>query len=603
MTNDELNTFIQHYVEKDQTKSAIMLTAPWGTGKSYYIQNSLIPYLRDNASTKCVVISLYGQSDLHEVSKSIFMETKLKALNKDTTKVAGGKLIAKTVIKGVASFWGINLDINEDDLQKLYASADLSGKLLIFEDLERSGIDILSILGYINNLVEQDGVKVLLVANESEILKFDQINKTVDVKEQIFNVLSEESKQYLKIKEKTVSDTIHFYPQTYKTIDDIFISFKNESLNKLLEKKNCYDGHSDISHVVVDEIMSSKTISNYNLRSLIFGCQKSVDLFALSPKDVEESFLKQILFGTIAFSLKKKSNESLDWDSKEETSSELGTSAYPLFKFCFEYVCYQRAYKDEIGCFYQKYIGKRNTNKIKKAIQDHIDVLYSYYVHTEKEVRLSLEYVKDSLNSNDAIPISEYGRLANYLVAIEDALGCAELVDECKSNMLNNISELDDDTLDAIEMHSGIQLDSSSRNKELNDFINEMKNKAESSKTYLYGFDYTQNNLESFYQTILKKHDSFVSKRCFAQLIDADRLGGLLKQCAPCDIEKIRHIFHSVYSFSNINDFFSGDKASLIRIKDVVEKLRAESNGFDKIKMLQLSYLSGNLSDFISRLI
>jgi hypothetical protein len=603
MTNDELNSFIKHYVEEDQTKSAIMLTAPWGTGKSYYIQNSLIPYLRDNASTKCVVISLYGQSDLHEVSKSVFMETKLKALNKDTTKVAGGKLIAKTIIKGVASFWGVNLDINEEDLQKLYASADLSGKLLIFEDLERSGINILSILGYINNLVEQDGVKVLLVANESEIIKYDRIIKTVDGKEQTLSVLSEAAKQYLKIKEKTVNDTIYFYPQTYKAIDDIFLSFKNESLNKLLEKKNYYDGHSDISHVVVDEIMSSKAISNYNLRSLIFGCQKSVDLFALAPKDAEESFLKQILFGTIAFSLKKKSDESLDWNSKEETSPELGTSSYPLFKFCFEYVCYQRAYKEEISSIYDKYIGKRNAFKIKKAIQDHIDILYSYYVHTEKEVLSSLKSVKDSLKSKDAIPVSEYGRLANYLVAIEDALGCVELVDECKANMLNNVGELDDETLDMIEMHSGIQLDSSSRNKELNDFVNEIKKRAESSKKDLFGFDYTKNNIDPFYQTILKKHDSFVNKRCFAKLIDADRLGELLKQCAPCDIEQIRRIFHSVYSFSNINDFFSGDKTSLIRIKDVVDKLIAKPNDFDKIQILQLKYLSGNLSDFISRLI
>lgn len=52
----------------------------------------------------------------------------------------------------------------------LYSSVDLSSKLLVFEDLERSNIDLIKLLGYVNNLVERDGVKVLLVANENEIL-------------------------------------------------------------------------------------------------------------------------------------------------------------------------------------------------------------------------------------------------------------------------------------------------------------------------------------------------------------------------------------------------------------------------------------------------
>lgn len=45
MNNQELNEYIKHYLKEDKTKSAIMLNAPWGTGKSYYIINTLRPYL------------------------------------------------------------------------------------------------------------------------------------------------------------------------------------------------------------------------------------------------------------------------------------------------------------------------------------------------------------------------------------------------------------------------------------------------------------------------------------------------------------------------------------------------------------------------------
>ncbi len=82
MTIEELNEFVLHYIEKDKTQSAIMLSAPWGTGKSYYINNSLIPFLEQKESRKCIVVSLYGLKDIKEISKSIFLESKVKLLNK-----------------------------------------------------------------------------------------------------------------------------------------------------------------------------------------------------------------------------------------------------------------------------------------------------------------------------------------------------------------------------------------------------------------------------------------------------------------------------------------------------------------------------------------
>ena len=48
MTTTELNEYIKHYLEEDKTKSAIMLNAPWGAGKSYYIQNTLREFLKKN---------------------------------------------------------------------------------------------------------------------------------------------------------------------------------------------------------------------------------------------------------------------------------------------------------------------------------------------------------------------------------------------------------------------------------------------------------------------------------------------------------------------------------------------------------------------------
>ena len=46
MTADELNGYIMHYLEEDKTHTAIMLTGEWGSGKTYYVENVLVPFLQ-----------------------------------------------------------------------------------------------------------------------------------------------------------------------------------------------------------------------------------------------------------------------------------------------------------------------------------------------------------------------------------------------------------------------------------------------------------------------------------------------------------------------------------------------------------------------------
>lgn len=80
MTYQDLNQYILHYLTEDKTKSAIMLTAPWGSGKSFYIQNELKPFLEkeENGSHKCLVVSLYGLKELSEISKALYLESRAK---------------------------------------------------------------------------------------------------------------------------------------------------------------------------------------------------------------------------------------------------------------------------------------------------------------------------------------------------------------------------------------------------------------------------------------------------------------------------------------------------------------------------------------------
>ena len=220
MTNYELNKYIQHYLENDKTHSAIMLTGEWGSGKSYYIQHELIPFLNSDGPNHCVTVSLYGLSDISEVSKNIYLEMRIKnkSLNKATSFlekrfkkhgkeiVTYGKLAGATLLKGLFNRGGLELNAPDSALEELYHSIDLTGKLLIIEDAERSKISILDLLGYINSLVETDSVKVLIVANEDAILTYEESEPDEDGK--THKNPTKETVEYLKTKEKTISDQL-----------------------------------------------------------------------------------------------------------------------------------------------------------------------------------------------------------------------------------------------------------------------------------------------------------------------------------------------------------------------------------------------------------
>ncbi len=72
MDFEQLNNTIKNYLDNDKTNSAIMLTGEWGSGKSYYIRNELLPYIEKDGDKKCIVVSLYGISDIAEINKNIY---------------------------------------------------------------------------------------------------------------------------------------------------------------------------------------------------------------------------------------------------------------------------------------------------------------------------------------------------------------------------------------------------------------------------------------------------------------------------------------------------------------------------------------------------
>lgn len=436
MTYQELNQYILHYLTEDKTKSAIMLTGPWGTGKSYYIQNELKPFLekKENGGHSCVIVSLYGLKDTSEISKSIYLGTRMKFLTAASEKSTTVTFAGETIIKGIAGAFGVDLSVSERSLKRLYASVNLTGKLVVLEDLERSGIDILEVLGYVNNLVEQDGVKVLLVANEEEIIKYELGNKVIwrRKKEEIEEEIEEEkrlheafdvpfenkgeivqcrlSEDYLRLKEKTISDTIEFKEDYQTAIREIVQMFDNETLNKFSTVESIKDILDIMSHC-----------QSYNLRSFIFACQKTSDIFSsLDEKYLsDENFVQAVFIGILSFVLKQKNGNAHTWGNEKYFSAVLGHEKAPLFKFCYDYIMRQITEFEDIEGAYQAYSELVLYDKNRSNNDNDIITLQTYYVRTDSDVLDAINNIERRLEVPEDISFYQYGTIAVYAIIIK----------------------------------------------------------------------------------------------------------------------------------------------------------------------------------------
>lgn len=589
MNDLELNNFIKNYIDNDKTKEAIMISAPWGTGKSYYIENSLIPFLTKDNEFMCIVVSAYGLSNLEELSRSIYLETRLKKINKRKELANSGILIGKTIVKGVASFFGVDLSVNESDLQKIYNSVDLSNKLLIIEDLERTGIDIFSLLGYVNNLTVQDGAKVLLIANEEEILKYD----TNDKNKQLTN----ESKKYKAIKEKTIRDTIYYRPSVPGALDSILSSFDFPRINMLLKDKTDDNINSILSTKIYNDVIKHRSILNSNFRSIIFGIQKTIDIFKIVDFEYTNEFFVSVLLSNIAFSLKWKNDSSLRWDT-ESNGSSLGTDKYPLYLFSYNYIYNHNLNSKDILIAYEYYQDQIEFSKKNVELEKQLGIIYSYYVQSEEDVVSAISYILNALKQKSLIHKNEYGKLGNYLISIKSKIGNKKAIDKCLNKMYENIGFESEDFEEHMIYHSGIELETREAVLELEEFRKQLIYK---SKHNEINFDYSKDSLGKYLNYILNKKDSLLIKKSFIETISSIRFIELMKQCSSSDIERIRVTFKAVYS-NDLSDISEGDFNLLLT--DFKAKLKSlkKSNAFDKIQKMQIEYFESHVDDIIHKI-
>lgn len=572
MTYEELNKYMKNYVENDITGRAIMLTSAWGSGKSYYVKNILKKHLESDEGGKhdCVIVSLYGITNIADISKAIYVDlrTLIKESKSELATTAGvaAKIIGKTLLNGLTSIANVDIaKLSDDDFQKVYESINLTGKLIVLEDIERTKIDLIELMGYVNNLCECDGVKILLVANEEELSTLDKSNETDN------SIKS----TYRKIKEKTVADTLQFSADYKQTINSIIDSFNNDDLKEI---KDCVN-------VRRNGIFQTE-INNY--REFIVACQKACDIFNFIKKNNIESnteFNKCVFVGVAFYLQKRLTDHNLKFEANSIFDVSLsGDDKYPLLRFCYDYINYQVLDIDDIKKAIKKY--DRYLLFVDQK-EDDVDilVLIQYNLYNESEVKEAINNIYSKLDDIKKISLNKYAKIVSYLILLKYDIGLEiDDYDKIINKIVQNIKKENPSNIKFFSYF--LEFSNPNDKREFDNIkeiiLNELKNNAkiEFSKDLEGHRKYIDKTLE-LGDDLRKTNVNYMIEQ-----MSLDDLKEYLQEFTPKDLDGIKHILWSL-DFSLINE---KNCNAIKEFQKHIQKIIKDNTDLDKIKKFQLNH-------------
>ncbi len=201
---------IRNYLSMEST-GALMVSGEWGCGKTYYIEKVVMPVLLQEGWNP-VKISLFGIESVNEIPFRIADNYKRpendegegtekegkKSRMFSWGKEKAGKAVAKgaqfvSSISWLDSFVDVKTLVGNNS-GLLYKLIPTEKTVIILDDIERviDTIDVHTLLGTINGLVEQRGYKVVVIANNS--------------------YMQQKSEAKLVFKEKVIEKTLVYEP-------------------------------------------------------------------------------------------------------------------------------------------------------------------------------------------------------------------------------------------------------------------------------------------------------------------------------------------------------------------------------------------------------
>lgn len=640
LTEEQVKQELYDYINNVGIKYAVLLNGCWGCGKTYFIENYIdeleLQYklnrkLKENKNKKPIYVSLYGLNSISKIKSKIALSLikyeKLKQLLPvlDVGIEVGSDLISKNTF----------IQNSNNKLSRIINSFyKIDNLIIFFDDLERCNININAILGYINELVEHNNIKVVLIADESKIGKIN-IQQNIELKYMLTlsdkikysnekNTNLYENANNDNIKQLTKEDLIKRTRELFDE-DKIYSEIKEKLIGKIIY----YRANIDIVYdKFVDNIIKNieanqtahrnkeKTLkqieenNNYNLRTLQFIFQAfnrivSETINVIDLEDVKSNYLDDLFSYCTTKSIKLKQGEiTYNWEKNQKFGTiYLGNEMLRYinknfvvgFKFVDDYLInsyFDKQYIKETLIEYKKTTLNENNNP-----NDPLYKLKTWWLNSEQELENIIEDLITQIKNN-IYTLEVYSKIVNYLSRIEEMDVCIDKIKIAINELEKNIREnkvngkycedrLYDGTEETTKIYNKniITIKKLVEEKEINDnlkILNEI---------------YIKNNWGKLLKDYCEENNGkFLNQQHFSDILNIDQIVHNIK---TKNIEQIYEFWYSlqkIYNFYNLAEHYPNDKPKLIDLKNSLSNI----DNVDKVKKFVINKIINFLEQVIS---
>ena len=391
---------IRNYLSMEST-GALMVSGEWGCGKTYHIEKEVMPALQKEGWNP-VKVSLFGIESVNEIPLRIADNYKRPESDKGERTEKGKKrscqcnwrkekVAAKAAqivssISWLESFVDVKALVGNNS-GLLYKLIPTEKTVIILDDIERviDIIDVHILLGTINDLVEQRGYKVIVIANNS--------------------YMQQKSKEKLVFKEKVIEKTLVYEPDVVSIFKEL--CGKDNPITAFMTAQKALE--------VIDPSYSSDKglqVELHNIRILKFALAHFSKIYKVCDdflkdenKDTADSFLLSLWACTLGIAIEYKKDrltykDRLQFAQYVELSSidfgfDVGAqNAERLFDETEDDKAQEKQKEEK----QRKYINSRVTYIFKKLVKAHnLPVIVAPQVFDFVTAGVSLD--KDGLKS------------------------------------------------------------------------------------------------------------------------------------------------------------------------------------------------------------
>lgn len=632
MTEQQIIDEILRYLHDDSYNYAVLIDGEWGSGKTYFVNNTLTKIIEKQesdleTSRKVQYISLYGCKAISDVQENIawsFAEDARKVIQDKNNFGTTGQKVSNNILLSSKKIGNAILKKFLPNMPLYEIASDwlnLGSFIFVFDDLERCDCPINEVFGFLNELVEHENTKVILIANEKELSGIAEIqylelqySLTLDnrinwpspntsnfwaVRKSNSNLISldemerrrkllfptkEANSNYRRIREKLIGVTLKYEPNIPLIISEILKSSKYDPYIKdMLEKKK--EAFS----------LEMQNRNHKNLRTFQFFLSKvSYLLEKLSDINTDPEYLdiikEHIISETFYQAIKFKSNDQ----PSRTMHAQLKKEQEAKFQSIKQYI--------ESGTYNQK-IFEYNVLNLQKELQARIPdddpyylIYQQYYLQPQDWCEDQLEKVLQRLDENK-YPIVFYGKIITSIQRLIDLGFDDEYMNRTKQLMLANITKMNEVKL----IDSDLWYIENQQTKEkvtevITDINHAIKEHSELVSREDVGdilkSDDWINRLENYSNP---NQNRYVQDMSVFSKAPPEQWLNLLHKASPRDIDDFRHWLGDLYPEGTTRKSYSEDAYTIKKIQKGLEAIEEK----DLIKKACIIWLHNQLEAII----